>query len=78
MLDTTGARVSLGHDGRSQGATESFVKWAKERIDESGYLGTKVVLKSDQEEAIKALKRAIAVKRQEETISIESPARDSK
>ena len=62
----------------SKGVTESSLKWAKERIDESGYMGTKVVLKSDQEESIKALKRAIAVKRQTETVMIESPVRDSK
>ena len=54
----------------AKGATESSLKWAKERIDESGYLGTRVVLKSDQEEAIKSLKRAIAVKTQAETIMI--------
>ena len=80
--------VLIGHDRSSEaiwamvaeakGVTESSVKWAKDRIDESGYLGTKVVLKSDQEEAIKALKRAIAIKRQAETILIESPVRDSK
>ena len=35
-------------------------------------------MKSDQEEAIKALKRAIAIKRQAETILIESLVQDSK
>ena len=59
----------------AKGATESSLKWAKERIDESGYLGTRVVLKSDQEESIKALKRAIVVKRQAETIMIETRSR---
>ena len=80
--------VLVGHDRTSEalwamvaeakGVTESSLKWAKERIDESGYLGTRVVLKSDQEESIKALKRAIAVKRQADTVMIESPVRDSK
>ena len=55
----------------AKGATDSSLKWAKERIDESGYLGMRIVLKSDQEEAIKALKRAVAVKRQADTVMIE-------
>ena len=76
--------VLVGHDRTSEalwamvaetkGATDSSLKCAKERLDESGYLGTKVVLKSDLEESIKALKRAIAVNRQADTIMIESPA----
>ena len=58
--------VLVGHDRTSEalwamvaeakGVTDSSLKWAKERIDESGYLGMRIVLKSDQEEAIKALK----------------------
>ena len=60
------------------GATRSSLEGAKERIDESGYLGTKVVLKYDQEESIKALKRAIAAKRQADTIMIEPLVRESK
>ena len=62
----------------AKGTTESSLKWAKGRVDESGDLGTNVVLKSDQEEAITALKRAIAAKRQAETSMLESPVRDSK
>ena len=62
----------------AKGATDSSLKWAKMRINESGDLGTRVVLKSGQEESIKALGRAIAVKRLAETIMIESPVRDSK
>ena len=42
----------------AKGVTDSSLKWAKERIDDSAYLGTRVVLKCDQEESIKALKRA--------------------
>ena len=36
------------------------------------------MIKSDQEEAIIALKKAVAVKRQAETVLIESPVRDSR
>ena len=61
-----------------KGVNDSSVKWTKERIDESGYLGTRIVFKSDQEESIKALKRAVAIKRQADTTMIESPVRDSK
>jgi hypothetical protein len=80
--------VLIGHDRTSEalwamvaeakGVIDSPLKGAKERIDESGYIGTRVVLKSDQEDPIKALKRAIAVKRQADTVMIESPVRDSK
>ena len=63
----------LGMVAEAKEVTDSLLKGAKERIDESGYLGTRVVLKSDQEESIKALKRAIAIKRQADTIMIESP-----
>ena len=57
--------VLVGHDRTSEslwamvveakGVNDSSLKCAKERIDESGYLGTKVVLKSDQEKSIRAL-----------------------
>ena len=80
--------VLVGHDWTSEalwatvaeakGATGPSLKWAKEGIDESGYLVTRVVLKSDHEEAVSALNKAIAVKRQAETIMIETPVRDSK
>ena len=59
----------------AKGATDSSLEWVKERIDETGYLGMRIVLKSDQEEAIKALKRAVAVKRQAGKVMIESPVR---
>ena len=62
----------------AKGVNESSIKWGKERIDESGHIGTKVVLRSDQEDSIVALKRAIAVKRQAETVFLESPVRDSR
>ena len=62
----------------AKGVTDSSLKWAKVRIDASGYLGTRIVSKSHQEESIKALKRAIAVNRQADNIMIESQVRDSK
>ena len=47
------------------------------KLNQAGCCGTKVVLKSDQEEPIIALKKAVAIKRQAETVPIESPVRDS-
>ena len=61
-----------------KGVDETVVKWALEKLEEAGYKGTKITLKSDQEEAILALKRAIAAKRTAETAMIESPVRESK
>ena len=49
-----------------------------EKLNQAGCGGTKVVLKSDQEESIIALKKAVAIKRQAETAPIESPVRDSR
>ena len=62
----------------SKGVNEEAVKWMIDRIDEAGYAGQKVVLKSDQEPAILALKRAVAVSREGEASLIESPVRESK
>ena len=47
-------------------------------IEEMGYAGEKIVLKSDQEPSILALKRAVAVTRDGQTCPIESPVRESK
>ena len=80
--------VIIGHDRQSKGiwamvvdhkgAQESSVRWLKNKIKESGHSGTKVTVKSDQEVAIVALKKAVAIKRQAETVLIESPVRDSR
>ena len=60
-----------------KGPTESVVKWLRGKIDQAGCRGVKVVLKSDQEESIIALKKAFAIKRQAPTVNIKSPVRDS-
>ena len=61
-----------------KGATRSSTKWVAGKIDEAGCAGTQVTIRSDQEESIIALKKAVAVYRQSETVSLESPVRDSK
>ena len=61
-----------------KGATPSSVKWVTDKLEEIGYSGSEVTLKSDQEPAILDLKREVGIKRQRETVMIESPVRESK
>ena len=61
-----------------KGPQEEVVKWLVEKLEESGYAGVPVTLKSDQEPAMLSLKQAIAIKRKAETPLIESPVRESK
>ena len=60
-----------------KGPTDSAVKWIVGKLDQAGCRGIKVMLKSDQEESIIALKKAVAIKRQAPTVNIESPVRES-
>ena len=60
--------VLIGYDHQSKGVwamvadhkgpTPSTVKWLTEKIEQAGCKGVKIVLKSDQEESIMALKKA--------------------
>ena len=61
-----------------KGPTPAAVKWVTDKLDEVGYAGKEITLKSDQEPAILDLKRDIAIKRQAETVMVESPVRESK
>ena len=49
----------------------------KRKIDEAGCSGTPIILRSDQEEAMMALKRHVAVYRKAETVMLGSPVRGS-
>ena len=51
-----------------------MVKWIGDRLDEIGYRGVAITLKSDQEPTILALKKAVAAKRSGVTMPIDSPA----
>ena len=62
----------------NKGNVDIVVQWAVEKLDEAGYRGVPVTLRSDQEEAMISLKKAIAVMRHAETPLIESPVRESK
>ena len=45
-------------------------------LEESGYAGVPITMKSDQEPAMMKLKRAVAVRRKAETALIKSPVRE--
>ena len=78
----------VGYDHRSRGiwamavdhkgATESSIAWRESKLNQAGCRGTKLVLRSDLAESIIALKKAVAIKRQAETVPIASPVRDSR
>ena len=62
----------------SKGPTESSIEWLSSKIENSGYNGVGVTLKSDQGADIMQLKKAVSVKRHAETTMVESPVRVSK
>ena len=80
--------VLIGYDHNSlgvwalaveqKGVSEPVTKWVSGKIDEAGCSGTQVTIRSDQEEAIVALKKSVAIYRRAETVLLESPVRDSK
>ena len=62
----------------AKGATPVVAKWFGDKMNDSGYSGEKVTLKSDNEESLVALQKAVAAKRKGETVIINSPVRSSK
>ena len=62
----------------AKGATESSVEWLSKKIEDSGYNGVGITMKSDQGADIIQLKKAVSVKRHAETTMVESPVRVSK
>ena len=61
-----------------KGVEEVVVDWTRKKLEEAGYGGTRITLKSDQEPAMLALKAATAGSRKAETAMIDSPVRESK
>ena len=61
-----------------KGVDENVVTWIVGKLEECGYTGTPITLKSDQEPAMVSLKRAIALRRRADTPLVESPVRESK
>ena len=77
MFDNkTGGIMALPVEER--GVADHVVKWCVRKIDEIGYAGEKIAMKSDQEPAIMAFKKSVAVHREAETSMIESPVRESR
>ena len=62
----------------AEGPTPSSTERLSNKIEEAGYDGVSITLKSDQEESINALKKAVSIKRKSATAMIESPVRVSK
>lgn len=60
-----------------KGALPEVVKWCCDKLEDSGYNGVRLAMKSDQENAILDLKRAISVHRLGETTPLLSPVRCS-
>ena len=63
---------------KQKGATNAVVKYVAGILEQSGYQGQRITMKSDQEPSIVALKTAVAAARVGETVPIESPVRASK
>ena len=75
FVDDKGAFWAIGM--RTKTVTEQLVKYFKDILDQSGYIGEKITMKSEQEPSVVALKKAVAAARTGETVPIESPARAS-
>ena len=61
-----------------KGVVPWVLKWIIEKMNDMGYAGVKLTVKSDGEPAIVALVEALAVARKAETVPIRSPARESR
>lgn len=61
-----------------QGVREEVVVSALQKLGLAGYVGTELTLKSDQEEANAALKKAVAARRAANTGLVESRVRGSR
>jgi hypothetical protein len=60
---------------KAKGPSPEVVTWVMNKLEEAGYRGVELSLKTDQEESIMALKRAIAARRHTRTSMIESKVR---
>ena len=61
-----------------KGATAEVVKWCCNTLEDSGYGGNEVSVKTDQEPAIVSLRQGIAANRAADTVPLNSPVRCSK
>ena len=63
---------------RNKGLVKYVVDWSMDTLDEAGYRGERITLKSENEPAIVSLKKAVAAARKGDTPLIETPVRESK
>ena len=47
---------------KAKGPSPEVVTWIVGKLDEAGYRGVEITLKTDQEESIMALKKAVAAR----------------
>ena len=62
----------------AKGPTDSSTALLSGKVEDSGYNGVSITMKSDQGADIVLLKKAVSIKRQAETTMVESPVRASK
>ena len=67
----------MGLPVSNKGPVDYVVIWLLKKLEDAGYSGVNITIKSDQEPAIVALKRAVALRRHAATCLIESPVRES-
>ena len=85
---SNGLKILIMHDDstdvkwvtemKHKGANEDVVSWVAQKLEAAGHSGTQITLKTDQEEAIVALKKAVATRRAAKTSMVESQVRVSK
>ena len=78
-LLTTTAQVRFGICSRQQKGVDTVaLKWCLEKLDDAGYRGGRIAIKTDQESHITALTDAIAASRDGHTVFLETKVRMSK
>ena len=60
----------MGSGGRRKGATDAMVKYGVDIVEQSVYIGQKIIFKFDQEPIIVAMRNAIAAARVGETVPL--------
>ena len=63
---------------QSKGSAPEVAMWVTQKLEEAGYRGAPIAIKTDQEESSMALKRAVALGREAKSAMAESKVRVSK
>ena len=62
---------------KHKGASQEVVSWVLQKLEEGGHKGKQIAMKTDQEEAIMSLKKAIMLRRYAKTVPLESKVKVS-